>query len=338
VCQEKLLGSLLFEYQATDPNHRDDSTKQYHIFVSINNSKADAANFSEAYDLLLYLLAYRHKILYIYQEACNCNPQARKYYSKLDKDMRNFSKKISDREKRLDIFRDSLEKMPPDEIHYSLCLRDLKAHYTSITTNIVNYRTCLDKIAAIGEYPKSWDIFVDLKCNQWKQQIQIDIDFLSPGQELFGQMIQTIRGIVEIDQAESDRIKAKVSTERTRLFAILGFSATSATLVTSGSILSAQVSPHVEAIKEISPFKELLSPLHPQKDVKNGANSAISIGLGFSVFFLVAGGIYLYQIRGSVTGKAISLIRVPVVQTGKMIQKLRNRDHKALPSAPTDDK
>jgi hypothetical protein len=77
VRQEKLLGCLLFEYQATDPNNRDNPAKQYHILVSINNTKAEAAKFSEAYDLLMYLLAYRHKILYIYQQACHCNPEAR---------------------------------------------------------------------------------------------------------------------------------------------------------------------------------------------------------------------------------------------------------------------
>lgn len=258
----KLLGSLLFEYQATDPNNRDNPAKQYHILVSINNSKADAAKFSEAYDLLLYLLTYRHKILYIYQQACHCNPKARKYYSKLNDDILNFPQKISDRKQRLNSFRDSLEKMPPDEINYSVCLRDLKAHYTSIATNIVNYRTCLYKIATIGEYPKSWDNFVDLKCNQWKQQIQIDIDFLSPGQELFGQMIQTIRGIVAIDQAESDRTKARVEKDRNRIFGILGFGFAPASL-----ILSALSLPHieaVEAIEEIPPLKGWLQPLNPQ--------------------------------------------------------------------------
>ncbi|NJL10616.1 MAG: hypothetical protein HC908_11880 [Calothrix sp. SM1_7_51] len=205
---ETLFDSLLFEYQAFDPNYRDNPAKQCHIIVSINNRKADTVKLlGEAYDWLLYLLHSRHKILYIYQQACECNLHTRKFYSKLNDDMGNLANLIYDREKRLDNLRDLLERMPSDDINYSLCLRNLIACRTAIFANTANSHTCLDKIAILGKYPSSWDEFVNLKCKQWEQQVLIDIEFLSPGKELFGQMIQTIRGIVGIDQAENDRKK-----------------------------------------------------------------------------------------------------------------------------------
>jgi len=37
------------------------------------------------------------------------------------------------------------------------------------------------------------------------QQINVDLSYLLPSQQLFGQMIEAIRGIVETEQAESDR-------------------------------------------------------------------------------------------------------------------------------------
>lgn len=37
------------------------------------------------------------------------------------------------------------------------------------------------------------------------EQINVDLSYLTPGEKLFDQMISTIRGIVEIEQAERDR-------------------------------------------------------------------------------------------------------------------------------------
>ncbi|MBP5972687.1 hypothetical protein HW132_08060 [Brasilonema sp. CT11] len=66
--------------------------------------------------------------------------------------------------------------------------------------------TCLEKITDVGgDSPKLWQDFLNRSCQQWQQQIQTDINYLTPAQELFGRMIDTIRGIVETEQAERDR-------------------------------------------------------------------------------------------------------------------------------------
>jgi hypothetical protein len=248
VNEDNLFGSLLFEYQASDPNEPNNPAKQFHILVSLNNSNTDTLTLAgKAYDWLLNLLICHHKILYIYQEANSCYPKARKLYSKLEQQMQNFPSLIADPRTKLDKLKELLTSIPLDAVTYNRYLRDLKAHHTAINTNIKNYHTCLEKIKQIGNPPQFWEDFLNRSDEQWQNQIQIYSDYLAPGQELFEKMIDTIRGIVEIEQAERDR-----SLEKTIQIIGVGLGA--------GAIVSGVVTQHID-----KPFAPLSfnNPPHP---------------------------------------------------------------------------
>jgi hypothetical protein len=114
-------------------------------------------------------------------------------------------------------------------------------------TNIKNYRTCLEKIKQIGNPPQFWKDFLNRSENQWQNQIQIYSDYLAPGQELFDKMIDTIRGIVEIEQAERDR-----SLEKTIQIIGVGLGA--------GAIVSGVVTQHIDKAAPLS-FNNRLHPI-----------------------------------------------------------------------------
>ena len=129
-----------------------------------------------------------------------------------------------------------MAEVPQTNLDYTRCLQDLQIHHTAITTNITNYSICLEKIKEISNdnIPQFWQEFLQKDCHKWQQQIQTDINYLTPGKELFGQLIDTIRGIVETQQAESDRTTQKIlqrkeATDKQRndnlqtVIAILGF-------------------------------------------------------------------------------------------------------------------
>ncbi|NER28085.1 MAG: hypothetical protein F6J89_10735, partial [Symploca sp. SIO1C4] len=247
--QEKLFGSLLFEYQAIEPNQPDNLTKQCQILISLNNSSANTAQLAtEAYDWLLNLLCCHHKIQYVYQQSRVRYPQARKLYSNLEQQMGDIPKLTTNTQKKLKTLNNLLVQIPQTSLDYARCLRDLKAHLTAIETNSTNYRLYQEKINKIGESPQSWQNFLK-NCHKRQTQIQTDINYLTPGQELFGQMVETIRGIVEIEQAESDR-----SLERT--IQILG-----AGLGTGGIVASA-ISSHIETPITFKPTWKW-NTLHP---------------------------------------------------------------------------
>ena len=250
--KDKLFGSLLFEYQATDPNEPHSYAKQYQIYVSLNNSNAPTPELAgKGYDWLLNLLCCYHKILYIYQEARNCSSKARAIYSDLEKKTEKFPKLMADSQMQLSKLKALLAQIPQKNLDYARCLRDLQAHHTAITTNITNYGTCLNKITDIGgDSPKLWQDFLNRSCQQWQQQIQTDINYLTPAQELFGQMIDTIRGIVETEQAERDR-----SLENTIQVVGVGLGA--------GAIISGVVTEHIDKINQPLSAISPNNPPHP---------------------------------------------------------------------------
>ena len=201
--QSELFKSLLFEYQATELNNQNQPFK---ILVLLNNSRAETLKPAEkSYEWILQLLCCRHKINFIHQESRNLYPQARKSYDKLETQMENFSKITEDPKTRLESLKQILEKIPKDYLYYSRYVRDLKTHKTTLETNIKNYEICLEKIKKISEIPPYWQEFLDKTSHLRHIQIETYINYLSPGQQLFEQLVNAIRGIAETDQLESDR-------------------------------------------------------------------------------------------------------------------------------------
>ncbi len=203
--QGELFKSSLFEYEATEFTAKN-QTKKIKILVLLNNSQAETLELAKkSYEWILQLLCCRHKINFIYKESRNLYPKARKSYDKLETEMENFSKITADPKTRLESLKQILEKIPGNYLYYSRYLRDLKAHKTALETNITNYKTCLEKIENISKIPEYWQDFLNKTCSLRHRQIETDINYLSPGKNLFEQMVNTIRGMAEIDQAESDR-------------------------------------------------------------------------------------------------------------------------------------
>lgn len=250
----KLFGSLLYEYEAADKDEPKNLAKKCHLLIWINNSEANTIELaSEAYEWLRDLLCCRHKILFVYQQSRENYLQGRKLYSELEQEIGHFSEEVSTPEGRLEYLKGVLKDLPQNYLNYARCLRDLKAHQTTIETNTNNYQTCLKKMAEIGEIPPSWQEFLT-RCELWQTQIKTDLNYLSPGQDLFEQVVNTARSIAEIDQAESVREAARRafrSLERTiqMLGAGLG----------SGAIAASAIAGHVQTPIKLKPGY----PIHP---------------------------------------------------------------------------
>ncbi|MEQ8998632.1 MAG: hypothetical protein RID53_19205 [Coleofasciculus sp. B1-GNL1-01] len=203
--QDTLFRSHLFEYLAKEPSEPDNPAKEYHILISLNNTQSPTPKLAaDAYDWLLQLLCCHHKLRYINHQSRQRYPDARHLYSQLEQQIQTLPNLTTNPQTRLDALKNLLNQIPPTSLDYARCLRDLRAHQTAMETNITNLEECQTQIKAIGNIPQFWDEF--LKASHiWKQQIQTDINYLSPGQDLFGQMLETVRGIVDLDQAERDR-------------------------------------------------------------------------------------------------------------------------------------
>jgi hypothetical protein len=131
-----------------------------------------------------------------------------------------FSRLKSDRDERLEQLEGCLTELPQIGLNYARYLRDIELQQTTIETNAKNYSGWLKQL---GDYSvqemDNLDFlqnFVDWSCPKLQDQIKVYMSYLTVGRQLFQQMIETIRGIVEVD-AQKQQIKyEKVEKERDR--------------------------------------------------------------------------------------------------------------------------
>ena len=249
----ELFASSLFIYQANDPNEPNNPVKQCQILILLNNQQANTVQLIvDAGEWVLKLLCCYHKILFVNYQASQSYQDARTVYSYLEKKIQEFQTLISNPKTQISDLKKLLSEIPQKSFDYTLCLQDLQIHNTSIQTNIKNYRICLNKITAINNQtsPQFWQDFLDKECKKLQEQIQTDINYLTPGQELFGQFVDTIRGIVETEQTESDR-----SLERTVQVLGIGFG--------GGAIFSGIIVQHIDKINQPIPIISPQTPLNP---------------------------------------------------------------------------
>lgn len=192
----KLLEVPLFEYELYQENR---PNKLYRILVWIDNKSISPDVSSVTYDSLFRSLGTRHKIEYVYQQAQASYSQARKIYSQLEAKIQEFKQN-----QPLENLQKLLESMPELSMQYQRQLRNLQAHYTTLEINQRNYQTFLQKFWKPGDIP-TWQEFGETTCDRYLYQIQTYLDYIKPGKDLSGEFIDTLRGLVAIEQAKFDR-------------------------------------------------------------------------------------------------------------------------------------
>ncbi len=197
----KLLGSPIFEFD----NSQEDPRFKCHILVWLDTDEktSELEASGNYYGALINLLCCRSKILYVYYKAHRCNQEARKLYSQLEEKVAEFSHLKSDREERLEQLEGWLAELPQIGLTYARYLRDMELHQTTIEANAQNYSSWLKKLgdSSVKDIDNLdfFKQFVKDNCKIFQQQIKLNMSYITAGKELFQQMIETIRGIVEVD-------------------------------------------------------------------------------------------------------------------------------------------
>lgn len=207
IAQGRLFGSPIFEYD----NEQEDPLQRCHLWVWLKTNNDTIKIIGKTTDYVMNLLCCRHKILFAYHQAQSCYREARQLYSQLENEVQIFNSLPTDSGDRLDKLKALLTKISPIAFRYTRLLRDMQDSIQSIITNTENYSRWLQKISQksletfSGDDLTFLENFRDRTCQRLQQQIQTDLNYLSPGQEMFQQAIAISRGLVEIDQAERDR-------------------------------------------------------------------------------------------------------------------------------------
>jgi len=195
VDEGKLLKVPLFEYEISQRNQ---PNKLYKILVWIDN-KAINPEITPVYDYLFGSLWTRHKIEYAYEQGRKSYSEARKVYSQLEAQIKEFKQN-----QPLEKLQKLLESMPELSMQYQRQLRNLQAHYTTIKINQINYQNYLKNFWQPGDIP-TWQEFGEITCKRYLDQIETYLSYIQAGKDLIGEFINTLRGLVEVEQAKRDR-------------------------------------------------------------------------------------------------------------------------------------
>ena len=228
----KFLNSPLFIYQAEN------------IILLISIAKPQQADLERAerdYAWFRDLWWSHQKVIFAYQEALVCYQKARNNYSNLEQKSQTFSQILVDNDKeRLNKINLLLQTIPQNLLEYSCALRDLKAHHTTIETNSKNFKICLDRVLTPNDNVKNWSEFALNRCPHYLSQIQIYLNYLEPGKDLFTDFINTIQTTAAIDQAQSDRARLEAEENLQDSLQAVGVGIAAGAIVASTSGLITQ--------------------------------------------------------------------------------------------------
>ena len=194
----QLFGSPIFAYD----NGKEKPTEQCHLLVWLNRHPETVNLAIETYRSFFNLLCCRSKILFAYHEARWCYRQTRELYGKLEQEVKGFKELPRERETRLEQLKQKLTEMPSKTFDYAVYLRDIEDHKTAIATNAENYDYWLKKIGESNLKDDNIEFledFLNQRTELFQRQIQTNLNYLKPGQQLFDQMLGSIRGIVETE-------------------------------------------------------------------------------------------------------------------------------------------
>lgn len=165
----------------------------------------------------------------------------------------------------------------------------------TIEVNLINYKegfkNIKNKAAELGEIDLIFlDKFSELTEKKYSQQIDKDYASLSPGLRLLENLINTIRGIVEIEQTQ---INSRIETQNRNfqnLVAVAGVGISTASLAATG------IAPLIQQITT--------PPTNQPTKITNPSHEAVSIWSGFFIFCLLlgvycAGLVYLLRTRNN---------------------------------------
>ncbi|AMW29285.1 MULTISPECIES: hypothetical protein [Limnospira] len=156
------------------------------------------------------LLSYRHKIIWAYSQSRILKRRLKKNYQTIQKSVLT----IRQQRKQPEDLQEALEETLEILGNYAIDLSQLHSQLRTITINLANYRQRLKEFAKVDPNCELTTLaeFSKLAATKYERQVKTDYESLSPGMILLENLIKTIEGIVEINQAKrEDRLERAIA-------------------------------------------------------------------------------------------------------------------------------
>jgi|SanBayMetagenome_1026888.scaffolds.fasta_scaffold02484_2 hypothetical protein len=224
-CQEQLFGSPIFEYGQLIFNSGQVShvPRYRHILVWFLCDDTAEDNFDDKLRKdFIYLFLYRNKVISTFQKSREVYKFLYTKYQEIEQEVTKINEDILTKispdgvmsENDLKYLKIKLKILSKIALEYSQLLRNLEHHRNNITDNTHNYSEVIRAIAiklnlgneeSVSKELSFLRSFNQENCIYFQEKIKSDLTYFGHGSGLLDKAIASIRGIVEIEQAERDR-------------------------------------------------------------------------------------------------------------------------------------
>jgi hypothetical protein len=204
----EFLGGFLYEYQDVYNRHPYGQILILLIFLEESKNKLNAIQWS-----LPELFCYERKIYQNYLDSREEYRKANQDIETIEKTIRTFPPNIATTvppdlsEDELRSLKQKIKNLLDLSLRYSQRMRSLVTFENTIEINRKNYLNTLTRMEVKSQGDLTgWRDKANHIFGTFQGQIKVDLVYLQQGERLLDTAINTIRGLVEIDQAERDRI------------------------------------------------------------------------------------------------------------------------------------
>ncbi|TVQ56380.1 MAG: hypothetical protein EA366_09960 [Spirulina sp. DLM2.Bin59] len=204
----EFLGGFLYEYRSLDNPHPLGQVLILLMFCNDTKKKLNKVQLS-----FPPLFNYDHKIqqnfFYSRQVYKNAQAQIKQIEAIINKFPQNIATNISPdlSDDQLKALKQEIKNLLDLSLAYSQKIRNLVIFQNTIAINAANYLETLSQIERTSESDLAiWRNKANQRFTTFQRQIEVDLVYLQQGERLLDTAINTIRGLVEIDQAERDRL------------------------------------------------------------------------------------------------------------------------------------
>ncbi|HLO50190.1 MAG TPA: hypothetical protein VK211_17380 [Kamptonema sp.] len=202
---ENFLNSYILEFSKPKK-----SLVRYLVLFYFDDSTSE--QLEKIYWDLPELFLYYHKITHVYQMSRQSADEIDLLIrEQIEAQLPSFSNQDSEQSQlseplNLEQLKTTLKNLLKTAPKYTLKFRELEDALNSININTRNYQRTLKRLQAqANDNLDFFSRFAERESQTFQLQIQADLNYSKPGAQLLDQAISSIRGLVEIDQAESDR-------------------------------------------------------------------------------------------------------------------------------------
>jgi hypothetical protein len=248
----KFLTASVFEIWQT-PHKWQNVAENIHILIFLYPDQKTMENAAQFYEDWMRLLCYRNKIIWAYCETQKLKHQLQAGFKTIRETI-----PIVQNKAELSQLKATLKRNVETFSNYAINLNYLEIQRSTLEVNYHNYQEYIKHIKnyihtnanKFGDTDlKFLEEFSTIIQQKYQEQVKKDYESLRPGIDILENQLNTIRGIVEIEQAERDRRIETQNTKFQNAVAGVGVGLGIAALAASA------VSPFVESITQL-PSKE----------------------------------------------------------------------------------